>query len=247
MREQPKRPFVVLLSDPLRIVGPFENDVAASAWGANEFNNSWPQKLRWHLLPLSIEPGASGLLIQVAKPWDQPLSPAMRQVEAAKETMRLRGFRPVDLVSRRFARQRQRPRYSAAERERVFDAFKGICVLCEQPIASGQDWQIVHIAVPHVHGGDNVGPGHRRCHAVETATVTLPLIAKVKRVRRRHIGAFETTDKLPCGRHTPLKKGVDGTIKVRLSSRERDEAIKAEAPYLDHSKLPIARRSGEEQ
>jgi hypothetical protein len=135
----------------------------------------------------------------------------------------------------------KRKRYSNTEREAIFDSFKGICVLCSQPIGF-EKWEVVHIAIPHVWDGKEVGPGHKRCHDEETATVTIPLITKTKRLRRRHIGAQRPDQALPGGTSDPISKGIDGTVKARLSPKAKHGAVKALSPFLDFTKLPVERQ-----
>lgn len=134
-------------------------------------------------------------------------------------------------------------RYSSAEREAIFFSARGICHLCHQPILRGEDWDVSHVDIPEEHGGDEVAPAHRqRCHRIETSTVTIPLIAKVRNVRQRHIGAKESRVKMPCGRHSKRSKGMDGRIKTRVSGAEREAALRADSIGIDYTLPPLMRQ-----
>jgi hypothetical protein len=47
---------------------------------------------------------------------------------------------------------------------------------------------------------------------VHTATVDIPLIAKVKRIHQRHIGARKPKAPMPGGRLSKWKRKMDGTV-----------------------------------
>lgn len=112
----------------------------------------------------------------------------------------------------------RRIRLSAARREEIFLAEKGICHLCRFRIEAGEDWDVSHKHVPHALGGEELGVAHRkRCHSPHTAEVTIPMVAKVDRMRQRHLGASETRHKLPCGRNSKYSKPIDGRPKPRQS------------------------------
>jgi hypothetical protein len=49
------------------------------------------------------------------------------------------------------------------------------------------------------------------------ATVDAPMIAKVKRIHQRHVGAKKSRSPMPFGRNSKLKRKMDGTI-VRRDS-----------------------------
>ena len=133
-------------------------------------------------------------------------------------------------------------RYTAAEREALFFSAQGICHLCRFKIAPGEDWDVSHVDIPEEHGGDEVAPAHRKCHRIETAEVTAPLIAKVRQVRQHHIGASQSRAPMPCGRHSPRSMGMDGKIKPRVSGVAREASLRAQSASLDHSAPPIMRR-----
>ena len=81
---------------------------------------------------------------------------------------------------------------TARERADCFDGADGVCHLCSRKIAAGEPWEVSH-PIPLAAGGKdeptNRRPAHKRCHATQTATIDAPLIAKVRRVHQKHIGA----------------------------------------------------------
>jgi hypothetical protein len=135
-----------------------------------------------------------------------------------------------------------RHRYTAAEREAIWFSADGQCHLCRMAIAPGEDWEVSHVDIPAEHGGDEVAPAHYRCHKVETATVTLPTIAKVRNVRQRHNGAREAKVKMPCGRHSSRSKGMDGRVKTRIRGSQREAALRAERANIDYQTPPLMRQ-----
>jgi hypothetical protein len=139
-----------------------------------------------------------------------------------------------------------RHRYTSAEREAIFFSANGLCHLCGLPIIPGQDWEVSHVDIPAKHGGDEVAPAHYTCHKVETATVTAPLISKVRNVRQRHCGAKQPKVKMPCGRHSTRSKGMDGRIKARVRGSEREAALRAENASLNYQMPPFMRQIRDE-
>ena len=139
-----------------------------------------------------------------------------------------------------------RRRYTAAEREAMILAAGGICHLCQMAILAGEDWEASHVDIPARHGGHQVAPAHYRCHRVHTAEVTAPLIAKTRRQRQKHLGAFQTRAKLPCGRRASRSKGLSGEVKPRITGPEREAALREQSLWLDWSRPPIARQMVEE-
>lgn len=85
-----------------------------------------------------------------------------------------------------------RKRLSTRERAQCFSDAGGFCHICGGKIQPGERWEISH-PTPLAAGGDDVPenrrPAHFKCHAVQTATIDAPLIAKTRRQHQKHIGA----------------------------------------------------------
>jgi 5-methylcytosine-specific restriction protein A len=109
----------------------------------------------------------------------------------------------------------KRVRITKKMRADIFMNHNGICHMCKLKIAPGQEWDVSH-EIPLEAGGrddkTNWLPAHRKCHRVHTANVDAPLIAKVKRIHQRHIGAHQSKNPLPGGKRSKWKKKIDGTV-----------------------------------
>lgn len=88
---------------------------------------------------------------------------------------------------------------SPQRRLRIFEAHKGVCVLCSKPIDGVRDkWTIEHMRALGLGGEDddkNCGPAHEACRRVKDKE-DVSSIAKAKRVKARHVGAKKPTGKL---------------------------------------------------
>ena len=109
----------------------------------------------------------------------------------------------------------KRVRITAKKRADIFLRDGGICHMCKLRVDSGQEWDISH-EIPLEAGGKddetNWFVAHRKCHREHTAKVDMPLIAKVKRIHQKHIGAKKTRTPMPMGRNSQWKKKLDGTV-----------------------------------
>jgi hypothetical protein len=112
--------------------------------------------------------------------------------------------------------------YSARERIAIWDRCRGeqefpICNICGLSVFPGQAWDVSHDpqSAPAALGGDAVGIAHRRCNRRHGAVVVTPLVAKIKRIRAKHIGAHElgrSRHAMPCGRASPWRKKLSGKV-----------------------------------
>ena len=122
----------------------------------------------------------------------------------------------------------KRRSYSAKERTEIWDRCSGenkfpVCNICGLSVVPGQAWDISHDpkGIPAALGGNEVGIAHRRCNRQHGAQTVTPLIAKLKRVRAKHIGARERGTghrPLPCGRNSKWRKTLRGAVVLRNSA-----------------------------
>jgi len=109
----------------------------------------------------------------------------------------------------------KRVRITAKMRADIFLSRNGCCHLCSIKVVPGEDWDVSHDIPLEVGGKDdatNWFVAHRKCHRVHTSTVDAPLIAKVKRIHQKHVGAKKTRSPMPLGRNSKFKRKMDGTI-----------------------------------
>ena len=128
-----------------------------------------------------------------------------------------------------------KPRFGTKRREALWQceqlaAYKAgrgnfpICVHCDQPVTIGQAWDESHIAVPAALGGKTVGVGHRLCNRLDNNKSVTPMVARVKRVRLRHLGITGPglgRHALPGGRRSDISKTIAGGVSARLSGSQK--------------------------
>lgn len=91
------------------------------------------------------------------------------------------------------------PRRSMSPRRRlrIWEAHKGRCHICDQPIQTGEPWDVEHIRPLALGGEDtdaNCAPAHRKCHRGKGDATR---IAKAKRSKARHIGVVKDGPRMP--------------------------------------------------
>jgi len=109
----------------------------------------------------------------------------------------------------------KRVRITAKMRADIFLSRGGMCHLCSMKVVPGEDWDVSHDIPLEAGGKDdatNWFVAHRKCHRVHTSTVDAPMIAKVKRIHQKHVGAKKARSPMPLGRASKFKRKMDGTI-----------------------------------
>jgi 5-methylcytosine-specific restriction protein A len=82
-----------------------------------------------------------------------------------------------------------------------------------------QQWEADHIVAVAIGGSnepDNLQPLCVHCHKEKTKT-DVTSIAKGKRMAEKHYGIKRSKTPMPCGRRSPFKKKLDGSV-VRRDS-----------------------------
>lgn len=114
-----------------------------------------------------------------------------------------------------------RRRLSSKQREELYDRCRGnnefpTCNLCGLPVdGTREPWDESHEGAPHALGGTETGVAHRVCNQRDNHLNVTPMVAKAKRGRQKHIGAFQTRHKLPGGRGSGVKKKIGGGVVAR--------------------------------
>lgn len=112
----------------------------------------------------------------------------------------------------------KRVKITTKMRADIFVRHKGVCHLCQMKVVPGQEWDVSH-DIPLEAGGkddqSNWFVAHRKCHRIQTATIDIPLISRVKRISQRHIGATQSKNPMPGSRNSKFKRKMDGTVVMR--------------------------------
>lgn len=125
------------------------------------------------------------------------------------------------------------PSRSSTSREKLYDAsrVRNIAgVLEEYPrcnipgcgafVTPSQRWVESHHPVMKTNGGKATGIAHYKCNFAFWCEVEAPQIARMKKARRRHIGArVARTRPLPGGRDDPRKRTLDGRLIERKTGK----------------------------
>ena len=93
----------------------------------------------------------------------------------------------------------KRVKITTSMRVKIFEKDNGICHMCKLKVDAGQEWDVSHEIPLEAGGKDDISNwfvAHRKCHRHHTATVDMPLIAKVN-VSERKIWVLKSQE-LPC-------------------------------------------------
>lgn len=104
-------------------------------------------------------------------------------------------------------------------RLRVFERAGGICHISGRKIRPGDKWEIDHV-IALVNGGENresnLAPALADAHRAKTRE-DVAQKAKDRRVKAKHLGQWESRQKLPGSRVGKWKRKVSGETVLRES------------------------------
>lgn len=112
---------------------------------------------------------------------------------------------------------------SSTKREKLYNQWRGkarcpTCNLCNMLIEPGQEWDESHNPLlPGALGGKVTGLAHRRCNRLHNNLHDTPLVAKNKRIRQKHIGAYRTRFPMRGGRNDRIKRTMRGEVVDRAT------------------------------
>ena len=120
-----------------------------------------------------------------------------------------------------------RKRRTPQAREAICVAHDWVCVICSGKIDPVREkWILEHLLALAAGGTDtedNMGPAHQKC-AVEKTKSDLGIIAKINRVRSKHLGT-----KIKSGRPLP------GTKRSRWKHKVNGEWVRRSCPTFGRS------------
>jgi hypothetical protein len=108
---------------------------------------------------------------------------------------------------------------TSRQREELYDRCRGeaefpTCNICGGLILKGQRWHESHDPLlPRAAGGEVTGIAHERCNLDHNHAHDTPLVAKMKRLRQRDIGAYvkpPSSRPLPGSRRSGIKLPFNG-------------------------------------
>ena len=106
-------------------------------------------------------------------------------------------------------------------RLKVWEAHKGMCILCKSKIDGVRERWILEHEIPLALGGkddeSNMGPAHEGCALVKTfgKSGDIAKAAKAKRVKIKHLGIKKSKNPLPGSKGSKFKKKIDGSVVPR--------------------------------
>jgi 5-methylcytosine-specific restriction enzyme A len=113
----------------------------------------------------------------------------------------------------------RRKEFSRAVKRAAFTRCGGRCV-CTAALSAGnvEYHHIVEWELSRDSSLDNAVALCRTCHRRITDSISLPIIAKVKRLADGHINAQSLSSRpMPCGRNTGFKKTMRGEVVARFN------------------------------
>ncbi|MHB2165659.1 HNH endonuclease [Alsobacter sp. R-9] len=113
---------------------------------------------------------------------------------------------------------------STRERLDLFLAAHGRCQRCGWSLTPGVRWEVDHVIPLALSGRDDIDNMQVLCvpcHSGKTSRQDVPAIAKVARVRARHVGAARSRRPMPGGKASRWKRTVDGRVVGRAGTGRR--------------------------
>ncbi len=118
---------------------------------------------------------------------------------------------------------------NAKQREALYDRCRDgkefpDCNLCGLPVTVGHAWDESHVPVPKALGGTETGIAHRVCNHIHNNKVVTPVVAKVKRLRRKHLGVVRPgmgKHRMPGGRASGQSRTMRHGVVARITLSQR--------------------------
>ncbi len=112
-----------------------------------------------------------------------------------------------------------RKRRTPKQREAICVAHDWVCCLCDRKIDPVREkWILEHLLALAAGGTDtedNMAPAHHTC-SIEKTKKDLGIIAKINRVRSKHLGTkIKSGRPMPGTKRSGWKKRMDGTVERR--------------------------------
>jgi 5-methylcytosine-specific restriction protein A len=108
-----------------------------------------------------------------------------------------------------------RKRLTRKQRMEMHDRHGATCVVCLEPIPAGEpfiDEHVIPLAIGGSNDPDNRGPAHVSCAKIKTAR-DQAIIAKVVRVRARHLGIKKQSSRpIPGSKASGWKRKMNGEV-----------------------------------
>ena len=102
---------------------------------------------------------------------------------------------------------------SPMRRLRIWEAAKGICILCDTKIDGVREkWIVEHKRALVLGGADddaNCGPAHESCRR-QKDKIDVAAGAKAKRMKAKHLGIKHTSRPMNGSRNSPFKAKIGG-------------------------------------